>query len=175
MSKLIRKNLINIMKNQIQIASELKDSKLVSTLAHETRKNNAGRILFLSLCVVVALAVGAVFTSCKDNNGDDTIVECEVSVFDGSFTAIVENGNDYNSIISKVKAFVHLDVYVSGSGIVMADEVASGDYSNGGFTITFVSSPDADFLYNVEEAFFVQELKEEGINFKFSDKNVNPF
>ena len=55
--------------NQIEIASEQKDSNLASTLAHETRKNNAGRILFLSLCVVVAIVGAALITAC--GNGDD--------------------------------------------------------------------------------------------------------
>jgi len=63
------------MKIQIQIASEGKHSNLASTLAHETRKNNAGRILFLSLCVAVMFAGAAIFTACDngDKNGDDDV------------------------------------------------------------------------------------------------------
>ena len=95
MSKLIRKNLFYYMKNQIQIASEGKHSNLASTLAHETRKNNAGRILFLSLCVVVAIAGAAIITSC---NGDD-----EIDHENGS-----QNGNGNGNETSNV------DVYVVG-------------------------------------------------------------
>ena len=56
--------------NQIQIASEPKDSNLASTLAHETRKNNMFRIISVVL-VSALLAVGAVFLQSCGDDGDD--------------------------------------------------------------------------------------------------------
>ena len=82
------------MKNQIQIASEPKYSNLASTLAHETRKNNASRILFLSLCVVVALAGAAIITSCNGDDGDEprtsvvTSINVEVAGVNTSVTSV---------------------------------------------------------------------------------------
>ena len=53
------------MNNQIQIASEVKNSSRTSTLAHETRKNKK----WLSMLVIAALAVTAAFTSCGGGSG----------------------------------------------------------------------------------------------------------
>ena len=85
--------------NQIEIASEQKDSNLASTLAHETRKNNIGRILFLSMCVMVAIAGATIMTSCNGENGED-----EVDYENGS-----QNGNGNGNETSNV------DVYVAGN------------------------------------------------------------
>ena len=56
--------------NQIQIASEPKDSNLASTLAHETRKNNMFRIISVVL-VSALLAVGIVVMSSCNGDKDD--------------------------------------------------------------------------------------------------------
>ena len=109
------------MKNQIQIASEPKDSKLASTLAHETRKNNAGRILFLSLCVVVALAGAAVFTtSC---NPDDDKKANEKAAEDGRTAAIAicECAKDFDAAI--IAAGLHDNIFWSAEDEAAHDEI----------------------------------------------------
>ena len=83
--------------NQIEIASEQKDSNLASTLAHETRKNNAGRKLFLSLCVMVAIAGATIITACNGDKDDDpstlatsvvTSINAEVAGVNSSVTSV---------------------------------------------------------------------------------------
>ena len=57
--------------NQIEIASEQKDSNLASTLAHETRKNNAGSMFKKASIVLFSalLLAGVIFiSSCKDDD-----------------------------------------------------------------------------------------------------------
>ena len=90
------------MKDQIQIASEPKDSNLASTLAHETRKNNAGRILFLSLCVVIVIAVSTVFTSC-DKNGEKDGEKSVASALIGKWEALYpnEDGEIYGFVFTE--------------------------------------------------------------------------
>ena len=81
------------MKNQNQIASEQKDSNLASTLAHETRKNNTSRRIFLGTlcCLLLALCIG--FSACGDDgdgDGDDDIKSSDIvgrwQLIESSFT-----------------------------------------------------------------------------------------
>jgi len=150
------------MKNQIQIASEPKDSKLASTLAHETRKNNESRKLFLSLCVVVALAVAMTFTSCNpDDNGDPDVDEFALAFdpsitgnFDGTITATVEN---VNHSINRVRAFIwSIDGYTTIT-------LSSTDY-DGGFSLTLPQSVDEQYLQPVTNFNNFSPLLNPGIN-----------
>jgi len=67
------------------------------------------------------------------------------SAFDGKITAKVENGNDYNAVISTVAA----RIYNENSG--KYEVFASGSYANGGFTITLPATPNAKFLISLGE------------------------
>jgi len=74
------------MENQIQTASEVKYSSRMRTLAHETRKNKQ----WLSMLVIVALAVSAVCTSCgnddEKNGNENDIAVTGVSLDQTSIT-----------------------------------------------------------------------------------------
>ena len=69
------------MTNQIQTASEVKNSIHTSTLAHETRKK------VLNYLVIVAIAVAAAFTSCggggNSGGGGFSNAKWEYMVLDG--------------------------------------------------------------------------------------------
>ena len=123
--------------NQIQIASEPKDSNLASTLAHETRKNNAGRILFLSLCVVVMLSGAAIFTACggDDDNKNDS------GTFDGNINATVEGWSAFvNSAEIRITG-VYAIMETSGFALSVF-----GSVSNTGFTVDINSLYDSRVL-----------------------------
>ena len=90
-----------------------------------------------SFTVTTAL-FAAMFTSC--NKDDDDLA---TSAFDGKIVAVVENGSAYNSLISKVVAYVETeDLY---------EEIAFGSYSNGGFILTLPSTPNSKFLMPIED------------------------
>jgi len=78
------------MNNQIQTASEVKDSSLASTLAHETRTfaaHSAGKN-FLSYFVVVAFALSLAFTACNDKENPDDFEQ----LFAGKFASHTGGG-----------------------------------------------------------------------------------
>jgi len=96
--------------------------------------------LFTSFCGLLLTA------SCnkeKDN-------EIPTSWFNGTITAIVENGNDYNSIISKVMTLVGeciiIRVDADDPGTVECTEMIFANYSNGGFTLTLPAIVDDKYL-----------------------------
>jgi hypothetical protein len=98
------------------------------------------------LCLCAELA----FTSCnKDDDGP------EASPIE-SITATVENGSSYD--LDQVKALIYYE-----NGI---DEVVSGKYTNGGFTLALPKTIDAKYL---ELIFEEKELKD---GMKVSDPNV---
>ena len=71
--------------------------------------------------------------------------ELESGAFDGKITAQVENGNSYNSVIQLVKAEIWDDE---------ADElavIATGNYSNGGFTMVLPATVKNSLLIAVKE------------------------
>ena len=89
-----------------------------------------------------------------------TVSDLETSAFDGRITAVVQNGNAYNSVISRVKALYYTD---SGEEHV----VASGTYANGGFTMTLPSTPNAGYLSTIGSLFGGAG------NMIISDRNAN--
>jgi hypothetical protein len=96
------------------------------------------RILFTTAII------GLLFAGCGKKDNEPTLdPEIPTSWFDGKITAVVENGNAYNSIVSKV---------VSRAEIGPPEEWAnltSGNYSNGGFTLTLPATPDSKFLHKI--------------------------
>ena len=114
------------MKNQVKTASEVKNSNRTRTLAHETRKNKQ----WLSMLFIAALVLSATFTSCDKDDEDGGTID--------KITATVEGGAKYNGVISKVKLGLDID-----DEIVV---IATGDWSNGGFTIELPKTVDAKYL-----------------------------
>ena len=79
-------------------------------------------------------------------------------------TAVVENGNAYNGIISRV---VFAKSYYTTTGERRyGGEIASTNYSNGGFTLTLPAVLDDKFLYTFEE---YGNIKVSDENAKISD------
>ena len=109
------------MKNQIQTASEVNNSSSTSTLAHETRKDKQGLIMFvashgrtieaknglssksqtskgvMSYLVIAALAVAAVVTSCSNPESDGikaAKAKCKCELMDNDLKYGTMKGND---------------------------------------------------------------------------------
>jgi len=99
-----------------------------------SRKN-----FLVALCGVL-LAAGAVFSGC-DKDDDDKQAGTLV------ITAKVENGNDYNAVISTVEA----RCYEDGKGRGEYEVFASSSYANGGFTITLPATPNTKYLETLED------------------------
>ncbi|MDR0437085.1 MAG: hypothetical protein LBH22_02145 [Bacteroidales bacterium] len=86
----------------------------------KTLKQLALLPLFFGLLAMVACG--------KDDDG-----KFPTSAFDGKITAVVENGNAYNSVVSKVVVMLH---WHNENGHCIDEEIANSNYSNGNFTLT---------------------------------------
>ena len=89
------------------------------------------------------ICAGFLLTGCnKDDNG---LNGTNISTID----AKVENGSDYNTKIDAVKALINAnEEYNSESGqyVYTGHEVASGNYTNGGFTLDLPKTVDDQYL-----------------------------
>jgi hypothetical protein len=93
-----------------------------------------------SLSVSAFVCAGFLFTGCnKDDNGLDST---DITAID----AKVENGNNYNTKVDVVKAMIWVDDASSDTGDGADHELASGDYTKGGFTIDLPKTVDKKFL-----------------------------
>ena len=106
---------------------------------------------------VTSLAVMMFAVSCgndeeepENGNNED---ELPTSTFDGKITAIVENGDDYNSTVTKVEALSLSNNIGDGDNLV-----AYGNYSNGGFILTLPPTPDEKFLFSIADDVFDERL-----------------
>ena len=91
----------------------------------------------LNFLAVAAIAVSVAFTSCdKDKDKDEELVS---SAFDGKITVKVHNGEKYNDVFKTVRLTEYDD---NGKAFI----IASGEYSNGGFTLNFVKTVPDKFL-----------------------------
>ena len=114
-----------------------------SSKSHRSRCNILRRACF------ALLTASIIFSGCdkdddknKDDSGDSG------GAFDGkTIKATVENGKNYNAVISKVTAEAWVD------GVEITEEVGSGSYSNGGFTIKLPESPKNNIMYDIERFF----------------------
>jgi len=102
-----------------------------------------------NLTTSVTTAEGNFTATCAVTIVDDGEGEIPSGWFDGTITAVVENGNDYNSIISKVSAEVYWETDDDGDYV----EIASGNWSNGGFSIT-LPTPAPKLLKSMDGFFF---------------------
>jgi len=113
----------------------------------------------LKKLALLPLFCGLVLTSACSND-DDNGNDIPTSWFDGTITATVENGNNYNDLIAEVVAFALSDRY--------GDEiVARGIWSNGGFTITLPETLDDKFFESDGHG-----LLEDFPSASISDKNI---
>ena len=113
-------------------------------------RGNLLKKFFLTFLATSIFAIG------YSQNGE---VDLETNTFDGTITADVVNGNDYNTIISKVEVV---------SGHAEIDPIAEGDYQDGGFTLTLPSTFDDQYLMDITELFFDENPE----NFVISDESA---
>jgi hypothetical protein len=130
--------------------------------------------LFATCLMVACASVSFVFTSCEEG-GYETFGNSSISVIN----AKVEDGEKYNSKISVVKMTGNYDfdtTYGFDAGFYSdqnADPktivLATGTYSNGGFTINLPATVDEKYLSPIV---WVEEGWHEGGNVKCSDSNA---
>jgi hypothetical protein len=86
--------------------------------------------------------------------------EPPASPFNGTITAIVENGKAYDTIVSKIVAGDWNEIWDR------IDTIASGDYSSGSFTMMLPARLDDELLLNVN--YWLG-----GLGLEISDKNAD--
>ena len=105
----------------------------------------------LKKLALLPLFCGLILTSAcsnDDENGNDNNNDIPTGWFDGTITATVVDGNEYNDLISGVEA-VGL-TFVDGGDI---ETIATGTWANGGFTITLPATLDNRFLFRIGDEF----------------------
>jgi len=117
--------------------------------------------VFFNYLLLAALTVSAAFTSCAK---DVIVVELPVSAFDGKITAIVENGDDFNSVIERVEITNHYFEENINDWVLYV--CGSGSYSGGGFEIILTQTLNYKALKNIESLFNSVE------NLNISDKTA---
>ena len=105
-----------------------------------------------TVLLMVALILGGCSKDDDDLNGGKN------DSFNGTVNAKVENGASYESQISTVWALY--DAEINSAGELRGRILSSGDYTNGGFTITLPDIPSS-FLVNVQ-TFFESGMKING-------------
>ena len=93
----------------------------------------------LKKLALLPLFCGFILTSAcsnDDENSNDNNNDIPTSWFDGTITATVVNGNDYNDLIYRVVARI----------CCCFGETTSGSWSNGGFTLTLPATLDSRYL-----------------------------
>jgi len=121
----------------------------------------------LKKLALLPLFCGLVLTSAcsnDDENGNDNNNDIPTSWFDGTITATVVNGNDYNDLINRVGAPAVILNFESGDVSEDFVEIASATWSNGGFTITLPTTPD--------DKFFTPFIEGLPVNINVSDRNA---
>jgi len=102
----------------------------------------------LKKLALLPLLCGLVLTSAcsnDDENGNDI----PTSWFNGTITATVVNGNDYNDLIDRVGVFVEFD----SNDNWINEKIAIDTWSNSGFTITLPTTLDRRLLWQVGDGF----------------------
>ena len=131
------------MKQYIILSREMetRDHRLPSVTKEKngaSPKSLTSRVIFFRKVFLALLAV------CIYAIGYSQETDLETSEFDGTITAVVENGNDYNAKISKV---------VVVAGLEDLETIAEGDYKDGGFTLTLPPSFDEEDLFDIMDIF----------------------
>ena len=118
--------------------------------------------------LLTAVSNGVVKVRATANDGSNLFGERDITIAAAggssqnpqpfTITAVVQNGSAHNNLISKVAAYV----WVEEEGVVdeYGDpkwekiELASGNYANGGFTMTLPETLDDKFLENILDSEF---------------------
>ena len=116
----------------------------------------------LKLLTLSTLFCGLLLTaSCnKNNDNEENGNEIPTSWFNGTITAVVENGNDYNSVIKRVFAML-LYEYLDEEEWLWAEVyavIAFGNYVNSGFTITLPNSLNDKYLFPIQRMSQMPEM-----------------
>jgi len=104
----------------------------------------------LKKLALLPLFCGLLLTSaCSDNDLYDDDGTLTSGWFDGTFTAIVQGGSNYNDLIDSVIATKWWD-----TGDDWGNEIiAQGNWSNGSFTMTLPETVDSRFLFRAGDEF----------------------
>ena len=124
---------------------------------------------FLAAAFFAVLAAGVLFAGCDEKEEDNFIIE-KVRQFDGTITANVVNGDEYDGVFQTVKAMIPCDRnYETGELICPENRVviATTAWSNGGFTMTLPSEPEN--LKNITELFALKTVDFDDIKYSDSD------
>jgi len=100
----------------------------------------------LKLLTLSTFFCGLLLTASCNKDKDK---EIPTSWFNGTITAVVENGNDYNSVVKRVAAIVGYGYFDEEEWLHGYDAIAFGNYTNGGFTITLPSSLNDKYLFPI--------------------------
>jgi len=118
----------------------------------------------LKKLALLPLFCGLVLTSAcstdEENGNGNGSNDIPTSWFDGTFTATVVNGNAYNDLIDKIGVFISIDTNDNW----INEKIATGTWSNGGFTISLPTTLDSRFLWLLGDIY--------GTTFTFSDRNA---
>ena len=98
----------------------------------------------LTYLISAVVAVSFVFVSCSDDENGNNI---PTSWFDGTLTAVIQNGSSYNNLIDSVIG-VGLWETANDWG---SEIIAQGSWSNGSFTITLPETLDSRFLFRIND------------------------
>jgi len=100
----------------------------------------------LKKLALLPLFCGLVLTSaCSNDDENGNGNDIPTSWFDGTITATVVNGNDYNDLISRVGAVTRANNSL--------ETIATSAWSSGGFTITLPETLESRFLWSIESEF----------------------
>jgi len=116
----------------------------------------------LQKLALLPLFVGLfVMTACNSNNNDLWYDDIPSGRFDGTITAVVQDGDMFNDLIEEVIAIMYWE-----QGEESGQEViATGEWSEGGFTITLPTTIDSRFLFRIGDEF-------DGDGIMISDRNA---
>jgi len=115
-----------------------------SSKSQTSRGNN---FLFRNSCFLLLTASLIIF-GCNNNSGGEvlgTVPDDDVE----TITAIVENGNSYNGIISTVR--ITTGYWDYNDKYHKEDEFATGTYSNGGFELPLPSTIPSKYLTTIND------------------------
>jgi len=110
--------------------------------------------------LVTAVSVGSAVILVTTEDGNHSIVS-QITVtdgpgetgppgggFDGRIVATVVNGSNYNALISSVGVFAEFE---TPAGWWDDEQIATGTWSNGGFTVTLPTTLQDRFLFNLDD------------------------
>jgi len=122
----------------------------------------------LKKIALLPLFCGLILTSAcsndDENGNDNNNNDIPTSWFDGTITATVVNGNDYDDLIDEIVAWAWANYDYSDDG---NEIIARGNWANGGFTITLPATLGDRFLFPGGE-----EIEDDFETITVSDRNL---